>query len=60
MADSPNVSVIRRLYQARGNADVIRQVLASDIRWEVVDGFPYGAVYVGPDGPRGPATVGRQ
>jgi len=49
MADSPNVSVIRRLYQARGNPDVIRQVLASDVRWEVVDGFPYGAVYVGLD-----------
>jgi ketosteroid isomerase-like protein len=24
-------------------------VLASDVRWEVVDGFPYGAVYVGLD-----------
>jgi len=28
---------------------VIRQVLASDIRWEVVEGFPYGAIYVGLD-----------
>jgi hypothetical protein len=49
MADSPNVSLVRRLYQARGNPDVIRQVLASNVRWEVVDGFPYGAVYVGLD-----------
>jgi ketosteroid isomerase-like protein len=49
MADSPNISVVRRLYQARGNPDVIRQVLARDIRWEVVEGFPYGAVYVGLD-----------
>ena len=49
MADSPNVSVVRRLYQARGNPDVIRQVLARGIRWEVVEGFPYGAVYVGLD-----------
>jgi uncharacterized protein len=47
MSDSPNVSVVRRLYQARGNPDVIRQVLASDVRWEVVDGFPYGGVYQG-------------
>ena len=45
MADSPNVSVVRRLYQARGNPEVIRQVLGSKVRWEVVDGFPYGAVY---------------
>jgi hypothetical protein len=29
MSDSPNVSVVRRLYQARGNPEVIRQVLAS-------------------------------
>ena len=49
MSDSPNVSVIRRLYQARGDPEVIRQVLASDVRWEVVDGFPYGAAYVGVD-----------
>ena len=37
------------MYQARGNPDVIRQVLASDVRWEVVEGFPHGAVYVGLD-----------
>src|SRR5262245_45806361 len=49
MSDSPNVAVVRRLYQARGNPDVIRQVLASGVRWEVVDGFPYGAVYMGRD-----------
>jgi ketosteroid isomerase-like protein len=49
MSDSPKVAIVRRLYQARGNPDVIRQVLASDVRWEVVDGFPYGAVYVGLD-----------
>ena len=49
MADSPNVSVVRRLYQARGNPEVIRQVLGSAVRWEVVDGFPYGAVYEGLD-----------
>jgi hypothetical protein len=49
MSDSPNVSVVRRLYQARGNPEVIRQVLASNVRWEVVEGFPYGGVYVGFD-----------
>jgi uncharacterized protein len=47
MSDSPNVSVVRRLYEARGNPEVIRQVLANEVRWEVVDGFPHGAVYVG-------------
>jgi uncharacterized protein len=39
------VACIRRV----GNPDVIRQVLGSDVRWEVVNGFPYGAVYEGLD-----------
>jgi uncharacterized protein len=49
MSESPNVSVVRRLYQARGNPDIISQVLASDVRWEVVDGFPYSGIYIGLD-----------
>ena len=48
MSDSANGSAVRRLYQARGNPEVIRQVPGlSDVRWKVGDGFPYGAVYVG-------------
>jgi ketosteroid isomerase-like protein len=42
-----NIAVVRRLYEARGNPEVIRQVLAPDVRWEVVEGFPYSDVYVG-------------
>jgi ketosteroid isomerase-like protein len=49
MPDSPREAVVRRLYEARGNADIIRQVVAPDVHWEVVDGFPYGGVYVGLD-----------
>jgi hypothetical protein len=30
-----NVAVVARLYEARGNLEVIRQVLAPDVRWEV-------------------------
>jgi hypothetical protein len=47
--DSAQVAVVRRLYEARGNPEVIRQVLAPDVRWEVVEGFPYSGVYVGLD-----------
>jgi hypothetical protein len=32
MADFSNVAVVRRLYQARGNPEVIRQVLGSEVR----------------------------
>jgi uncharacterized protein len=49
MPDSPHVALVRRLYQARGNPDVVRQVLAPDVRWEVVQGFPYSGVYVSLD-----------
>ena len=47
MADSAQVAVVRRLYEARGDPDVIRQVLSPDVRWEVVEGFPYSDVYLG-------------
>lgn len=49
MVDSPNVSIVRRLYEAHGNPEEIRQVLASNIRWEVVEGFPYSGIYDGRD-----------
>ncbi len=41
------ILVVRRLYEAHGNPEVIRQVLAPDVRWEVVEGFPYSDVYLG-------------
>jgi ketosteroid isomerase-like protein len=45
-----NVAVVRRLYEARGNPNVIRQVLALDVCWEVVPGFPHSDVYHGLSG----------
>jgi hypothetical protein len=49
MSESPNVSVVRRRYQAGGNPEVISQVPASDVRWEVFDGLPYCGIYAGLD-----------
>jgi uncharacterized protein len=45
-----NIAVVQRLYEARGNPGIVRQVIASDVRWEVVEGFPHSAVYVGLEG----------
>jgi hypothetical protein len=39
-----NVSIVQRLYQARGDATVIREVLDRNVRWEVVEGFSYSNV----------------
>src|SRR5215813_12358022 len=41
-----NIAVVRRLYEAHGNPEIIRQVLAPDVCWEVVEGFPYSDVYL--------------
>jgi ketosteroid isomerase-like protein len=42
-----NSAVVRRLYEARGNPEIVRQMLAPDVRWEVVPGFPHSDVYLG-------------
>ena len=47
MADSPNVAVVRRFYDNLSSPDVLMQVLAPQIRWEIVPGFPYGGDYIG-------------
>ena len=41
-----NIAVVRRLYEARGNPEIIRQVLAPEVRWEVVPGFPHSGTYL--------------
>jgi ketosteroid isomerase-like protein len=49
MRPNNNIAVVQRLYQARGNATVIREVVDRNVCWEVVAGFPYSDVYVGLD-----------
>jgi uncharacterized protein len=46
-SESKNIVAVRRLYEARGNPDIIKTLLASDVRWEVVEGFPHSDVYQG-------------
>ena len=48
--ESKNILAVRRLYEARGNPDIVKTVLAPDVRWEVVEGFPHSGVYQGPNG----------
>jgi ketosteroid isomerase-like protein len=42
---SANIAAVRRLYEARGNPDIVKTVLAPEVRWEVVEGFPHSGVY---------------
>jgi ketosteroid isomerase-like protein len=45
-----NIAIVCRLYEARGNPEIIRQVLAPDVHWEVVPGFPHSGTYHGLSG----------
>ena len=48
--ESKNITAVRRLYEARGNLDIVKTVLAPDVRWEVVEGFPHSGIYHGLNG----------
>jgi uncharacterized protein len=48
--ESQNIVAVRRLYEAGGNPDIVKSVLSPDVRWEVVEGFPYSGVYQGLNG----------
>ena len=41
---SKNLAAVRRLYEAHGNPDIVKTVLASEVRWEVVEGFPHSGI----------------
>jgi uncharacterized protein len=47
---SKNIVAVRRLYDARGNPDIVKKLLAPDVRWEVVEGFPHSGIYQGLNG----------
>ncbi|GAA1878999.1 nuclear transport factor 2 family protein [Streptantibioticus ferralitis] len=47
MTDSPQIDVVRRFYNAKGDLEVIRSVVADEAQWDVAEGFPNGGVYDG-------------
>lgn len=47
MSDSANVSIVRRLYDARGSINVFRQIISPNAIWDIATGFPHGGVYEG-------------
>lgn len=49
MSESPQVATVRRFYDAKGDLEVIRSLVAPDAQWDVVEGFPRGGVYDGLD-----------
>ena len=49
MSDTPQIALIRKLYDARGNANSFKSLLADDAEWDIAEGFPNGGVYRGID-----------
>ena len=49
-SESKSIVAVRRLYEARGNPDIVKTVLAPEVRWEVVEGFPHSGIYHGLNG----------
>jgi uncharacterized protein len=49
-SESKSIVAVRRLYEARGNPDIVKTVLAPDVRWEVAEGFPHSGIYHGLNG----------
>src|SRR5215472_10640359 len=43
MSDTSQIALIRKLYDARGNVNIFKSLLADDLEYDIVVGFPNGA-----------------
>ncbi|MER7692475.1 nuclear transport factor 2 family protein [Streptomyces sp. NPDC097610] len=49
MPDSPNITIVRRLYDSGMAPEVTAEVMAPDLVWDITPGFPNSGVYHGWD-----------
>ena len=49
MSDTSQIALIRKLYDARGNVNSFKSLLADDLEYDIAEGFPIGGVYRGRD-----------
>src|SRR5262249_48172833 len=49
MSDTSQIALIRKLYDARGNVNSFKSLLADDAEYDIAEGFPNGGVYRGID-----------
>ena len=47
MSDTSQIALIRKLYDAGGNVNVFKSLLADDLEYDIAEGFPNGGVYRG-------------
>ena len=44
MSDSPNIAVVRRFYDSKGDPAVVREIMASGLVWDITPGFRAAAL----------------
>ena len=42
MSDSSQIALIRKLYDAMGDVNSFKSLLADDVEWDISEGFPKG------------------
>ena len=47
MTDTSQIALIRKLYDAMGDVNSFKSLLADDVEWDIEEGFPNGGVYRG-------------
>jgi ketosteroid isomerase-like protein len=47
MSDSPNATLVRRLYDSAMAPEVVAGIIAPDLVWDITPGFPGAGVYHG-------------
>ena len=47
--NTSQIALIRKLYDARGNVNIFKSLLADDLEYDIAEGFPNGGVYRGLD-----------
>ncbi len=47
MSDSPNITLVRRLYDSGMAPEVTAEIMAPDLVWDITPGFPNSGVYHG-------------
>jgi ketosteroid isomerase-like protein len=47
MSDTSQIALIRKLYDAKGDVNTFKSLVADDAEWDITEGFPNGGVYRG-------------
>ena len=47
MSNTSQIALVRKLYDAKGDVNTFKSLVADDAEWDITEGFPNGGVYRG-------------